>query len=378
VGCSKERKRRLKMKSDHHKSIVHAAADVCGHLLTEDQSAATTFPQAATPHLSPAWSILSEPSQVRSLADWASRCDAEDDVILEPGFAAAVIDAVSHPTSFQHLVRYRMSGALGYCWKDDPYLGNLECLGGMSSDLVFYQRPRWMVDESTDLGGVTPSTQTKCTPTPTLSDETNLGFNYSWHWPPPPGEQLIHGTDEWDEQIYPSAPALLEYYYTTAIACSRTGYHGLAFRCLGYALHLAADLTVPHHCIGTIAGGHAKWESDAWSYWRRLYADRHIWVSPDIEGDEPRGNWGGLTLTGQAILDDLSRETTLSLRAMGETGPVNGLRLEMLHHLPAPDVWPSRCTKAATKELSCLAIAATIRLVGDFARVTVETSEKGQ
>ncbi len=176
--------------------------------------------------------------------------DYIEDLKLTPGAASYLLDKFSKPTRFQH---FAYSGAMGeilqgkkcstvgkyggYSWDCDPWLGLVDTLGTVSlADVKF---------------------------------NPDCGHFDSDFFSQSPGARLIRGRTDWDDQLYPSAIDMTEFYGRKAVELK--GHKGFwDLQSLGFALHFLHDLTVPHHVLCTILNNHVRYETALTSTWFSL------------------------------------------------------------------------------------------------------------
>jgi len=194
----------------------------------------------------------SDPGRLRQMRRWVVDVDELDDVHVPTAIANALINRVSHATRFQHFAYCGSLGPLrggkitverfdGYAWDCDPFLCWYECLANLScADIKFRPDPR-------------------------VPAEIMEGH---------PASKVVLGNADWDDQKYPSALDLAEFYGNRAIALKRHGSHDHALQSACFAIHLLQDMTIPQHVLSTIEHGHADFERTAESSWQRTFAGR--------------------------------------------------------------------------------------------------------
>lgn len=310
------------MKMAHHSLIVKAASELVG-FWSQDQTNAHSAPSGFD--LEKAQKILGNPHRVKQMSKWTARADKIGDVVVEEGLSRLVVKRISNATSFQHFAYCGSMGTLkdgkskvkqydGYCWDCDPFMKWYEELANISWADVSYK--------------------------------PDCGIFEASFMRQSPGAKQISGSSDWDDQLYPSALDLAEFYFNGAKRW-KTEKRGWALQSLCYAIHMLQDLTVPHHVLCTIERGHAGYESDMRDMWRRIYADRT---------DEQKM---------YRLADSIGPRVSVIFEEIGETGVREvGKKLVDLTRgrLPADDRIPSR-TKHEALVMSCHAIAATLRAV---------------
>ncbi len=226
------------------------------------------------------------------MARWVAQIDDLDDVVVPGKVAEFVTSRFSKATCFQHFAYsgYRKEDFLkgkmvpekyqGYCWDSDQYHTWYEEIADIT----------WMdVQYDTHCGVFTPDVLAKS-----------------------PGAAQINGHTDWDDQIYPSALDLAEFYGKIASEMSidekdkKWGVQSLCF-----AAHLLQDLGVPHHVLNTVANGHSRFEETMYGLWRNYYAGR----SAETKHDELVRKLSAMVVKR---LTDSSLAKATSFRKLGE------------------------------------------------------------
>ena len=232
------------MKSAHHALCVEAAADLVQHWKESGGGPLGL-------DLEKLVDLLGNEARLRQIASWTARGDEIDDIVVDVGLASVIVELVSRATCFQHFTycgsmatledgKKKVEKGDGYCWDCDPFMPWLGEIANISTTNVRH---------SADCGVLDPDFLAQ-----------------SW------GAKMIHGTEDWDNQLYPSAVKVAEFYGTGAEAYRDQGQGGHALRSLCFAIHLLQDLTVPHHVLCTVGLNHGGWEAEALRNWRLLYA----------------------------------------------------------------------------------------------------------
>ena len=215
------------------------------------------------------------------------QADELDDLYVPSTIVDAIIDKVSRATCFQHFAYCGSLGPLrggnttvdkldGYAWDCDPFLCWYECLANVSWADVKYR------------------------PDPNVPAAIMEGH---------PASQVVQGHVDWDDQKYPSALDLAEFYGRRALDLRKQGSPGYALQSACFAIHLLQDMTIPQHVLSTIEHGHADFENKAEAYWQHIFAGR----SPAHQRAVLQGQLTTEVLAGLAQLD-----RTTSFRHIGE------------------------------------------------------------
>lgn len=197
--------------------------------------------------------ILSTGRNDKDMSKWVAEIDDIEDVKVPSSLAGFLIDRISNATSFQH---FSYCGALGdlkdaqvvvkqydgYCWDCDPFLGWYEEIANMSWADVKYDidcgdLPNWFLENS-------------------------------------PGAKCISGQTDWDDQKYPSALDLAEFYQTGGTQFNQQSQQTEFLKSLSFGIHMLQDMVVPHHILCTIMEGHSVYEAEMLSYWNKFYTSR--------------------------------------------------------------------------------------------------------
>jgi len=233
------------MIAGQHRAIIEVIEQIIN--LIKQRKKLTSYPWAMK-----LARYFSCPARWETLARWVPETDLLDDIFIDEEFTTNVMAAIGHPTCFQHFAYGGSLGVLrdgvnvvekldGYNWDCDPYLPWYAELANVSKAKVRYN----------PLVEFLPSRVLETSP----------------------GAKLIRGDKDWDNQQYPSAVSLIGFYMHEALAL-RARFAGYALRAIACALHLLADLCVPHHILNTIGHDHAEWERTVWKYWKRAYVTR--------------------------------------------------------------------------------------------------------
>ena len=118
---------------------------------------------------------------------------------------------------------------------------------------------------------------------------------------------MISGSTDWDDQKYPSALDLAEFYFS-GISKWKTNKPGWALESLCYAIHMLQDMSVPQHVLCTIEKDHPEYERDMLKLWNVVYANR----SPDERAKRLA------TSIGPSVGRILQTLQQNSIRALGE------------------------------------------------------------
>ncbi len=313
------------MKQIHHKYTVQAAIDLLALWEREKK---------LSDKLKPVHALMQGPSAGK-MSCWAAQPDDLRDVVLEGRINQYLMEQISHPTSFQH---FAYSGALGelrdgktvvrkydgYCWDCDPYLGWLDEVGDVSWVDVHFN-PDCKV------------------------------FNREF-WQGSPGAEMISGHRDWDNQLYPSALDMAEFYGQRAIEYKgRTGpdpergkeMKDWSLQSACFAIHMLQDLTSPHHIMCTIMSGHPKHEMAMRRLWERAYVRRSERAKRDALSEDIG------PMVAKFLDDELARATTY--RAIGER------TIELTQaRMPSPDRMPAD-DKIQSKKMTALGIACCVK-----------------
>lgn len=227
----------LAVNKNHHALTMEASAQ----LLQFWPAAGNTARYAKAAH------EISDLSQLNRMMRWVVQPDELDDVItdciLVPGF---------RPTSFQHFAYCGSLGPLtggntvvnkfeGYCWDCDPFISWREPLPDACSAGVRFR------------------------PDPSIPGEIMEGH---------PASKMLQGMTDWDDQQYPSALDLAEFYGERSLALKARGKTDDALQSLCFAIHMLHDLTIPQHVLCTIENGHAAYERESDCFWQNIFASR--------------------------------------------------------------------------------------------------------
>lgn len=256
------------MRKEHHSLVMQATGEIL----------ATTWQkpplQGTTEVIDDMYDFFDAAQQ--NLPYFVANADDITDLQVDAGLSKFVIGALSGPTSFQHFAygnyfeQYNIVNAMrgvsreiklyeGYCWDTDPFLPWYLELANLAWANIRY------------------------TPVCNVFNETIMRTS--------PGARLITGKEDWDDQVFPSAIDLAEYYGQAAwifrhtltwsdanklwtIPCDPTLLQEWEERAFAYCCHMLQDLCVPHHVLGTIGNEHREYEQGLLNYWRRLYAGR--------------------------------------------------------------------------------------------------------
>ena len=326
------------MKGEHHSQTLRAAADLAAYW--HDQKEAGNEEVLPLLDIDKVYAELENVDQVEQMARDAKGADYVKDVVVDATLEAWIIDRVSDATSFQHFAYGGSMGTLkdgkkvvekygGYCWDCDPYLKWYEELANISTADVRFEPDCGVFDED--------------------------------FYKKSPGYDIISGKQDWDNQIYPSALELAEFYGVEAQAL-KAEKPGWAQKSLCYAIHMLQDMSVPHHILCTIEYGHGDYEKDMLDFWKRFYSTKE---NPE---------------TKQAVLEQLSEEVAALLNdpladrailpdpeaqvSFADIGRV-AVDLTRERQLPTRDAVPAR-NKIEAREMTVQAIACTLKAVELF------------
>jgi hypothetical protein len=229
----------------------------------------------------------SNAAQVKQMRRWVVQPDELDDVYVPDVVVDAIIDKVSRATSFQHFAYCGSLGPLkagnitvnkfdGYAWDCDPFLAWYESLANVSWADVKYK------------------------PDPQVAPEIMDGH---------PASKVIRGDQDWDDQKYPSALELADFYGSRALSLQKNGNAGYALQSACFAIHLLHDMTIPQHVLCTIEHGHSDYENKAETFWQAIFSGR----SEAHQQSTFDGQMSADVLAGLAELDKAT-----SFRQIGE------------------------------------------------------------
>jgi hypothetical protein len=170
----------IRMNPSHHAATLEASTQLLQ--LWPATGAAARYAQAAK--------LNSDPAQVERMRRWVVQADDLDDVYVPSTIVDAILDKFSRPTRFQHFAYCGSLGPLrggnvtvdkhdGYAWDCDPFLCWYECLANVSCADVKYR------------------------PDPNVPAEITEGH---------PASRIVQGNVDWDDQKYPSALDLADFY----------------------------------------------------------------------------------------------------------------------------------------------------------------------
>jgi len=89
-----------------------------------------------------------------------------------------------------------------------------------------------------------------------------------------PAGKMVRGNVDWDDQKYPSALDLADFYGQRALDLKKQGSPGHALQSACFAIHLLQDMTIPQHVLCTIEHGHFGYEAKTEAYWQHIFAGR--------------------------------------------------------------------------------------------------------
>ena len=282
------------MKKAHHALTITATAELLKFWSQKN------YNHIKVTNLNKIIQLMEDGAQLRDMEHWVVQADNLEDVVVEEGLAKIVIEKISKPTRFQHFAYCGIMGKLedgntvlkkydGYCWDCDPYLSWYLEIANISWADVRFISNCGVFDEAF--------------------------FNRS------PGAQKINGDTDWDDQIYPSAIEMADFYgkeareyannkekahwsiqslcfalhmlqdlgiplYPSAIEMA--DFYGKEAReyannkekahwsiqSLCFALHMLQDLGIPHHVLCTVDFEHSSFEQKMLDFWKRLYSNR--------------------------------------------------------------------------------------------------------
>ncbi|MEW6349926.1 MAG: hypothetical protein AB1646_12740 [Thermodesulfobacteriota bacterium] len=248
------------MKPEHHSRTMEVAADLIDYW------------SSASPSL-PAWLPLQKVKSLvakagtKLMARWVAQIDALDDVELSSGLLDFLAGWVSKPTCFQHFA---------YCgyWGDELWKGKavIKKYGGYCWDCDQYQR--WLEGRAAE-------------------NWMNVKYNPDCNVLTPailkgsPGAKQIPGNIDWDDQVYPSALELAEFYSKAAKKMTPPQQQlNWDIQSLCFGVHLLQDQGIPHHVLCTVAGGHSHFEEDMYGFWRSYYSERSNTTKDEVIGHQ--------------------------------------------------------------------------------------------
>jgi hypothetical protein len=261
------------------------------------------------------------------MGKWVAQADGLDDVVVEKGLAAFVVERVSDATSFQHFAYCGSMGDLtdgttkvekydGYCWDCDPFLTWYEEIANISWADVRFNPDNGVFDRD--------------------------------FWRDSPAKEMISGAKDWDDQVYPSALDMAAFYGRKAkeLKASRPQW---ALQAMCFGIHMLQDVAVPQHVMCTIEKGHAEYEREMLGFWRNLYAG-------DGRSDRRRQSLlrQQIAPTVAALLSSGLAEAP-TMRAIGERG-VDLTRDRLSGSMGVPEA-----CKAEAMSVTCQAIACTLK-----------------
>jgi hypothetical protein len=234
------------MKAEHHASTLESAIELLDLWRNKPHF------ELSKDLLNVLRELISE-VHIKRLKEWVAQTDEIGDVIVTDGLASKIIDRVSKATCFQHFAYSGLLGELrsgnsvikkydGYCWDCDPYLKWYKELANVSWEDVKYNEK---------CGIFTP--------------EILQGS---------PGARKILGNKDWDDQIYPSAIELSEFYGNNSINLKDDKTSFWAIQSLCFSIHLLQDLAIPQHVLCTIELDHSGYEQEIYEFWKNIYSER--------------------------------------------------------------------------------------------------------
>ena len=312
------------MKQEHHRLTLRAANELVAFWQAP--------PVAGAPGVAPALDLdkvgaaLGDPTQLTLMERWVAHADDLRDLEVDAGLAAWVVKRVSTATSFQH---FAYSGALGdlvdgqtrvtafdgYCWDCDPYLKWYEEIANASWANVRFH-----------------------------GDPDHLDADV---WARSPSASVVDGETDWDNQRYPSALDMAEFYAGQARRLRPAAYEE-SVQCLCYALHMLQDMSVPQHVTCTIECEHAEYEQDMLDFWKRIFAARSDGQRADVLTHQLAPTVAAL-LSGPFAACATVRE--VGQAAVRATAARQDLRVR---HAPRRD-------RAEALQMTALALASTLR-----------------
>jgi hypothetical protein len=315
------------MKKLHHSLTLKASADLIQYWLKYPAEAPGDI------NLPKINNLLQNANNLKNMSKWVAATDDLDDVVVDNNLVEWIVERISDATSFQHFAYCGSMGDLvdsgavvrkydGYCWDCDPNL-------------------KWY-EEIADLSCADARYNPEC------------GVLPSDFLVQSPGSKMISGETDWDDQVYPSALELAQFYFGGA-----TKYKSIdgidspnALKCLSFAIHLLQDMSNPHHILCTIELGHAEYEKECLHNWKKLiYGDK----SQETKQKHIE-NW---------ISSEVKRHLNVSFNVLDPSKPcydLGRLALEQTEKRLTHDGRGVRpANKVETKELTVLAIASTLK-----------------
>jgi hypothetical protein len=242
------------MKGKHHSIVVMVAADLVEHW---KQNGIDGF------ELEKVADILTNRYRVDQMSKWAKKADHVTDLFVDNNIVNFIVERVSSATSFQHFAYCGSMGVLksgkkhlkkydGYDWDLDQWLTWYEELANISTANVefnvncLFSKEFWTGGEDSRYKLVFDGVS--------------------------PGVSQIKGNKDWDDQQYPSALDLAEFYEKRAKECKAQNAGGWSLQSLCYGIHMLQDMSVPQHILCTIENHHAEYENDVLGLWKNIYS----------------------------------------------------------------------------------------------------------
>jgi len=322
------------MKEEHHALIVAVTADILK--FWSENGKRPKFRSFGN-----IVNLAKKNNMVRYMKRWVAQPDDLKDVVVHEGLAKAIVNMISKATRFQHFaycgsmddLEYgdsKVSKYDGYCWDCDPFLP-------------------WYT-EIADISWADVEFNPRC------------GFFSPEFFMKSPGAIKISGKTDWDDQIYPSAIEMANFYGNGNRQYEhkdkKTSEWSLQSLC--FAIHMLHDLCVPHHVLCTIAYGHAEFEEKMLSFWRRLYSDRSTLNKNKF-------------LTMQ--IEPLVREQLEKYKSINDFTGLGEQTVDITsERLPTKDTVPS-INKIESKRMTAQGIACTIKALELFFRKEGKTQK---
>jgi len=192
-------------------------------------------------------------NHLRKMEKWSAAADDIQDLKVSDNLTSFIVKRISDATSFQHFSYCGTMGTLrdgnatvnkydGYCWDCDPFLQWFEEIANIS----------WADVKYDPYCGMLPANY--------LAES--------------PGAIKVTGGEDWDNQVYPSALDLADYYGDGSRVFCRGDETDNALKSISFAIHMLQDLSVPHHVLSTIELNHAGYEKRMLNLWRKFYSKR--------------------------------------------------------------------------------------------------------
>ena len=261
------------MKPEHHTLTIGAAADLLKFWKANNED---DINQALGINLNDQITLIDRWNTNKEMEYWIAQPDELKDVVIDGWVESMIITNISHPTAFQHFAYCSPSDKSlkrgksedqkikkydGYCWASDTSFKHLTQID--TKNIISQMINRLIVIPNLKLSKV----------------------KYNLHWyvfvdeffADSPGYKQIIGDEDWDEQVYPSAIKMAEFYGNGAKTFKNKDKSASqqAIQSVCFATHLLQDLGVYYHVVCDVSVAHADFEADILESWENFYASKN-------------------------------------------------------------------------------------------------------